>query len=104
VPFSVSVSDALELLISDVVVGVGVRSLSIDTFLTGNSGGWSVDGDGSGSGNKNCEYKSDYSGPVIRYNYLTYPNSRMEVRQSSRSPFAALAMHFPLALLALYKI
>ena len=56
-PFSVSVSDALELLISDVVVGVGVRSLSIDTFLTGNSGGWSVDGDGSGSGNKNCEYK-----------------------------------------------
>ena len=57
VPFSVSVSDALELLISDVVVGVGVRSRSIDTFLTGNSGGWSVDGDGSGSGNKNCEYK-----------------------------------------------
>ena len=34
VPFSVSVSDALELFISDVVVGIGVWMWSVDTFLS----------------------------------------------------------------------
>ena len=34
VPFSVSVSNTLELLISDVVVGVGVWVWSVDTFLS----------------------------------------------------------------------
>ena len=52
VPFSVSVGNALELLISNVVVGVGVWSLSVDTLLTGDSLGWSVHGDGSGHSNK----------------------------------------------------
>ena len=34
VPFSVSVSNAFELLISDIVVGIGVWVWSIDTFLS----------------------------------------------------------------------
>ena len=34
VPFSVSISNALELLISDIVVGIGVWVWSIDTFLS----------------------------------------------------------------------
>ena len=45
-PLSVSVGDALELLISDVVVGIGVWSVSVDSFLTSYSGVWSVDLDG----------------------------------------------------------
>ena len=52
VPFSVSVGDALELLVSDVVVGVSVWSWSVDTLLTGNSGRWSVEVDGGDRGNK----------------------------------------------------
>ena len=35
VPLSVSVGDALELLITDVVVSVSVWSWSVDTFFTG---------------------------------------------------------------------
>ena len=50
VPFSVSVGDALELLVSDVVVSVGIWSLSVDTFLSGNKGGWLVNSDGFGGG------------------------------------------------------
>ena len=46
VPLSVSVGDALELLISDVVVGIGIWSVSVDTFLTRDSGVWSVNLDG----------------------------------------------------------
>ena len=42
VPFSVSVGHALELLISDVVVGVGVWSSSVDSLLSGNEVGWLV--------------------------------------------------------------
>ena len=34
VPFSVSIGDALELLISDVVVGVSIWVWSIDAFLS----------------------------------------------------------------------
>ena len=34
VPFSVSIGNALELLISDIVVGIGVWVWSIDTFLS----------------------------------------------------------------------
>ena len=45
VPFSVSVGDALEFLVSDVVVSVGVRSASVDTFLSGDEVGWLVHGD-----------------------------------------------------------
>ena len=45
VPFSVSVGNALELLISDVVVGVGVWGSSVDTLLSGEGKGWLVDGD-----------------------------------------------------------
>ena len=52
VPLSVSVGNALELLISNIVVGVGVWSVSVDTFLSGDSLGWSVHGDGSSAGNK----------------------------------------------------
>ena len=51
-PLSVSVGNALELLISDIVVGVGVWSWSVDTLLTGNSGRWSVEVDGGDRGNK----------------------------------------------------
>ena len=36
VPFSVSVGNALKLLVSNVVVGVGVWSWSVDALLTGN--------------------------------------------------------------------
>ena len=49
VPLSVSVSDALELLISNVVISVGVGSWSVDALLTGNEVRWLVDGD-SGNG------------------------------------------------------
>ena len=52
VPLSVSVGNALELLVSNIVVGVGVWSVSVDTLLTGDSLGWSVHGDGSSGGNK----------------------------------------------------
>ena len=52
VPLSVSVGNALELLISNIVVSVGVWSLSVDALLTGDSLGWSVHGDGSSTGNK----------------------------------------------------
>ena len=55
VPFSVSVGDALELLVSDIVVSVGVWSWSVDTLLTRDSLGWSVSGDGSSSSNKSNE-------------------------------------------------
>ena len=46
VPFSVSVGNALELLISDVVISVGVWSWSVDTFFSGDEVGWLVDGNG----------------------------------------------------------
>ena len=46
VPFSVSVGNALELLVSDIVVSVGVGSWSVDTLLTGDSHAWSVHVDG----------------------------------------------------------
>ena len=45
-PLSVSVGNALELLISNVVVGVGVWSSSVDSFLTRDQVGWLVHGDG----------------------------------------------------------
>ena len=48
VPFSVSVGDALELLVSDVVVGVSVWSWSVDTLLTRDGHGWLVDEHGGG--------------------------------------------------------
>ena len=50
VPLSVSVGDALELLVSDVVVGVSVWSWSVDTFLTGDGHGWLVNEHGGGRG------------------------------------------------------
>ena len=60
VPFSVSVGNALELLISDVVVSVGVWSWSVDTFFSGDEAGWLVDGDGFGGSEKGdsdeCEF------------------------------------------------
>ena len=46
VPFSVSIGDALELLVSDVVVGVGVWSSSVDALLSRDEVGWLVHGDG----------------------------------------------------------
>ena len=48
VPFSVSVGNTLELLVSDVVVSVGVWSSSVDTFLSGDDEGWLVDAHGGG--------------------------------------------------------
>ena len=42
VPLSVSVGDALELLISDVVIGVGVWSWSVDALLSRNEVRWLV--------------------------------------------------------------
>ena len=51
VPFSVSVGNALELLVSDVVVSVGVWSWSVDTFLSGDEAGWLVNGNGFGGSN-----------------------------------------------------
>ena len=56
-PFSVSVGNALELLISNVVVGVGVWSVSVDTLLTGDSLGWSVHVHRSSDSNKSSVYK-----------------------------------------------
>ena len=49
-PFSVSISNALELLISDVVVGIGVWSKSVDTLLSRNGVGWLVNEDSVGLG------------------------------------------------------
>ena len=56
-PLSVSVGNALELLVSDIVVGVGVWSWSVDTLLTRDSLGWSVGSDGSSGSNKSNEDK-----------------------------------------------
>merc|ERR1711990_431932 len=61
VPFSVSIGDALELLVSDIVVGVGVWSWSVDTLLTRDSLGWSVSRDGSGGSNKSNEDEFHFS-------------------------------------------
>jgi len=49
-PFSVSVGDALEFLVSDVVVGVSVWSWSVDTLLAGYGHGWLVNEHGGGLG------------------------------------------------------
>ena len=46
-PFSVSVGDALKFFISDVVIGVGVWDVSVDSFLTGDEVGWLVHEDSS---------------------------------------------------------
>ena len=46
VPFSVSVGNALKLLVSNVVVSVGVWSWSVDALLSGNEVGWLVNSDG----------------------------------------------------------
>ena len=54
-PFSVSIGDALELLVTDVVVSVGVWSWSVDTLLTGHSLGRSVDAHSRGRSNKSNE-------------------------------------------------
>ena len=51
VPFSVSIGNALELLVSDIVVSVGVWSWSVSTLLSGDKAGWLVNGDGFGGGN-----------------------------------------------------
>ena len=55
VPLSVSIGHALELLVSDVVVSVGVWSASVDALLSGNEVRWlvhqdSLGGSGQGSG------------------------------------------------------
>ena len=42
VPFSVSVGDTFEFLVSDIVVSVGVWSWSVDTLLTRDGVGWLV--------------------------------------------------------------
>ena len=53
VPFSVSIGNALEFFISDVIVGVSVWSKSVDTLLTRDSVRWLVDKDSVGlRGNK----------------------------------------------------
>ena len=44
VPFSVPVGDALQLLVTNIVVRVGVGSLSVDSLLSGHSHVGSVDG------------------------------------------------------------
>ena len=49
--FTRSVSNALELLISDVVVSVGVWSWSVDALFSGDEVGWLVDSDGFGGCN-----------------------------------------------------
>ena len=54
-PFSVSVGDALELLVSDVVVGVSIWSWSVDTLLTRDGHGWLVDEHSGGSGYKGSD-------------------------------------------------
>ena len=51
VPFSVSVGNALELLVSDVVVSVGVWSWSVNTLFSGDEFGWLVNSDGFGGCN-----------------------------------------------------
>ena len=42
VPLSVSVGDAFQLLVSNVVVGISVRSASVDSLFSGHEGGWLV--------------------------------------------------------------
>ncbi len=54
-PFSVSVGDALELLVSDVVVSVGVWSTSVDAFLSGDEVRWLGHGDGRAGGGESCD-------------------------------------------------
>ena len=44
-PLSVSVGNALELLVSNIVVGVGVWVWSVDTFLSRGEGRWFVHAD-----------------------------------------------------------
>ena len=55
VPLSVSIGHALELLISDVVVGVGVWSASVDTLLSGDKVGWLVHQDGLGGSSQGSD-------------------------------------------------
>ena len=57
VPLSVSVGDALQFLVSDIVVGVGVWSLSVDSLLSGDEVRWSVNRDGGGGSDKSSDNK-----------------------------------------------
>ena len=50
VPFSVSIGNALQLLVSDIVVSVGIWSWSVDTLLTRDGGRWLVNEHGGGLG------------------------------------------------------
>ena len=57
VPFSVSVGNAFQLLVSNVVVGISVGSASVDSFFSGDESGWLVHGDSCGGSNENtCEF------------------------------------------------
>ena len=56
VPFSVSISDAFELFVSNIVVGVGIWMWSIDTFLSGSERRWFVHANGWGSSDQSKEF------------------------------------------------
>ena len=59
VPFSVSVRNALELLISNIVVSVGIWVESVDTFFSGGENGWLVHLDGRCSSDESKEFHFD---------------------------------------------
>ena len=65
VPFSVSVGNAFQLLVSDIVVGVGVWSWSVDTLLTRDAVRWSVGRDSSSHSNKGSEDDFHFSKQFI---------------------------------------
>ena len=64
-PFSVSIGNALELLVTDVVVGVGVWSGSVNALLTGHSFVWSVNLDGSDHSNESCKDEFHFCYSII---------------------------------------
>ena len=55
-PFSVSVSNAFKLLVSDIVVGVGVWMWSVDTFLSWSEGRWFVHADSGDASDQSEEF------------------------------------------------
>ena len=55
-PFSVSVGNAFEFLISDVIVGIGVWVESVDTFFSRGEHGWLVHFDGGGTSDEGKEF------------------------------------------------
>ena len=72
VPFSVSVGDAFQFLVSNIVVGVGVGSGSVDSFLSGDQGAWLVDRDGASLGSEESKHGGEIEFHFIRLSNIIY--------------------------------